>query len=157
MAAKFTLLISSATLLAREGYDAHIFIDDFIYKRSKAEFEEANIRVHPVKMGGIHPRPLRGVCIKRGRLYKTWTFVANKAAQLHDKKPQLQDKKRSGQDSALLDVGSVLYPAMSSALLDVGSVILSIYSASHRASPCDSINKTIKKYTPVLSAHSRVL
>jgi len=43
-------LISSATILAREGYDVHIFIDKFIYERSKAEFTDDHISVRPIDL-----------------------------------------------------------------------------------------------------------
>ena len=124
------LLISSATLLAREGYDVHIFIDDFIYNQSKAEFEEANIRVHPVKIGGD----------PRENITRWDAFVANLVAQR-------QDKKRSGLGSALLDVGG-------SALLDVGKVLYttqcamqSIHYAFIARAVAIPSTKTIKKYT----------
>jgi glycosyltransferase involved in cell wall biosynthesis len=118
-------LISSATLLAREGYDVHIFIDDFMYKRSKAEFEEANIRVHPIKIGGD----------PRENITRWGTFFANKEAQR-------QDKKRSGQGSALLDVGSVLYLA-----LRAPREIISIYSPFFARAVATPSIKTLKKYT----------
>jgi glycosyltransferase involved in cell wall biosynthesis len=115
--------ISSATLLARAGYDVHIFIDDFMYKRSKAEFEEANILVHPVKIEG-DPNITR------------WdAFAVNMVTQR-------QDKKQSGQSSALLDVGNVLYLTLRAL-----QSILYAFIARDVATP--SI-KTLKKYARFL-------
>jgi glycosyltransferase involved in cell wall biosynthesis len=127
-------LTSCTTLLAREGYDVHIFIDDFIYKRSKAEFEEANIRVHPVKIGG-DPRE-----------DTTWwdAFVANKAAQR-------QDEKLSGLGSALLDVGSALnyltLLAKSKTTLAIQSIHYAFIAPFIARAVATPSTKTIKKYT----------
>jgi glycosyltransferase involved in cell wall biosynthesis len=123
--------ISSATLLAREGYDVHIFIDDFSYKRSKAEFEEANIHVHHVEIG------------KDPREKRRDAFIANKTAQR-------LDKKRSGQRSALLDVGSMLYWALRARRLLKSKTTLIIqlirYPFFARADSTPSI-KTTKEHT----------
>jgi hypothetical protein len=43
-------LTSSATILAREGYDVHIFIDRFLYEGSKADFADEHISVHPIDL-----------------------------------------------------------------------------------------------------------
>jgi glycosyltransferase involved in cell wall biosynthesis len=76
-------LISSATLLAKEGYDVHIFIDRFFYERSKATFDEDNISVHPIDMStDVYAHYPGNKTASKG-----WNaFIANISAQLNDKK-----------------------------------------------------------------------
>lgn len=76
-------VISSATILAKEGYDVHIFIDRFIYERSKASFDEDNISIHPIDMStDAYMHYARNETALKG-----WqAFTTNISAQLSDKK-----------------------------------------------------------------------
>src|SRR5665647_918197 len=42
------LLVNSIIVLAREGYEVHVFIDKKTYEASKIDFDEANIAIHPI-------------------------------------------------------------------------------------------------------------
>jgi len=90
-------LISCATSLAKEGYEVHIFIDSFIFERSRADFEEDNISVHAIDIKA-DPR-----VVTKSAASKRWnTFVTDKVAERYD-------KKQSRSRAVLLDVVSVLY------------------------------------------------
>ncbi|MGZ4947378.1 MAG: hypothetical protein ACXV5N_13560 [Halobacteriota archaeon] len=43
-------LINSAIILAREGYDVHIFIDPYVYENAKADFDDDRISVHLIEV-----------------------------------------------------------------------------------------------------------
>jgi glycosyltransferase involved in cell wall biosynthesis len=130
-------LISSATILAREGYDVHIFIDRFTYERSKANFAEEHISVHPIDIQA----DARADDITNKTKSKRWrTFFA-------DNLVDLRDKRWGSRNSVLFDLYRVLYRTLRTLKSKPTHVIQSLrYSFHARAVSIPSIN-TVEIYT----------
>ena len=130
-------LISSATILAKEGYDVHIFIDRFIYERSKASFDEDNISVHPIDV----PTDAYMRYAGKNTASKGWNaFITNIAARL-------SDEKLSSRALSLFCVIQLAYRNLRATKLKLTDLILPLrYSSYERAFSIASID-TIVNYT----------
>jgi glycosyltransferase involved in cell wall biosynthesis len=130
-------LISSATILAREGYDVHIFIDRFIYERSKADFADDHISVHPIDLQADARAEDAANKVKS----KRWSnFIANNLADL-------SDKRWGGRNSVVFDLYRGLYRNLHALRLKLTHVKESLHYAFHaRSLSIPSIN-TVERYT----------